>query len=270
VFYGHSTRSGAFSAVQAVNVTVRQAQPVIVIDSPSSQVANRTPVQVSGWAVDPAASSGAGVDAVHIYAYPESGAPPIFLGAAVTGFFRLDVAAYLGARFTQSGFSLPAVSLLPGAYTLVVYARSTATGQFFAQTQRMTIAPSAPRINIDTPPTTPPAAVPPGGIDPGTQVSNPFSISGWALDLASSTETGVDVVQAWAYPVSGAAPIFAGTATTVARPDVAAYVGPQFLNSGFQIGGVTLPPGTYTLVVFAHSTVTRAFSITKVVRITVQ
>jgi hypothetical protein len=47
-------------------------------------------------------------------------------------------------------------------------------------------------------------------------------------------------------------------------------VGSRFLNCGFQISGATLPAGTYDLVVFAHSTVTRAFSMTRVVRITVQ
>jgi YVTN family beta-propeller protein len=259
VFYALSTRSGTFSNAQALNVTVQQAPARIVIDSPSSQVANLTPLQVSGWAIDPAGSAaggGSGVDAVQVYAYPESGGAPIFLGAAQTGIARPDVAAFLGSAFTQSGFALPSVSLAPGAYTLVVYARSTATRQFFAQTQRMTIRASLPQMNVDSP--------------AASLLSRPFSIVGWAIDQSSSTGTGVDVVQAWAYPVNGATPIFVGTATAAPRPDVAAYVGSRFLNCGFQINGASLPAGTYDLVVFARSTVTQTFNNTKVVRITVQ
>ena len=63
--------------------------------------------------------------------------------------------------------------------------------------------------------------------------------------------------------------IFVGTATPTTRIDVANVFGSQFLGSGFQISGATLPAGTYDLVVFAHSTVTMTFNNARVVRITV-
>ena len=101
-------------------------------------------------------------------------------------------------------------------------------------------------------------------------VSSPFSVVGWALDLGASTGSGVDAVQIWAYPVSGAAPMFVGTASPTTRPDVGNVFGAQFNGAGFSLTGATLPAGTYDLVVFARSTVAGAFNNAKVVRITVQ
>jgi hypothetical protein len=122
---------------------------------------------------------------------------------------------------------------------------------------------------VDAPAKSAPAPIPPGGTDPRTHVASPFTNFGWALDRASSSGPGVDVVQAWAYPLSGRAPLFVGTATPTARVDVANVFGSQFLPSGFQIDAATLPAGTYDLVVFAHSTVTLSFNNSRVVRITV-
>ena len=83
-----------------------------------------------GWAIDRGASSGPGVNAVHVWAYPLSGAPAVFVGAATTGQSRPDVGNFFGAQFTNSGYSLTVSSLAPGAYDLVVFARSTVTGTF--------------------------------------------------------------------------------------------------------------------------------------------
>jgi len=49
-----------------------------------------------------------------------------------------------------------------------------------------------------------------------------------------------------------------------------AIVGPQFAESGFLLTGASLPAGTYTLAVFARSTVTNSFSVLRLVVITVQ
>lgn len=105
---------------------------------------------------------------------------------------------------------------------------------------------------------------------PSAMVSRTFDVGGWTVDTRASSGRGVDAVQIWAYPVAGGAPLFVGTPAQTPRPDVAAVVGRQFLNSGFLLGGATLPLGTYDLVIFAHSTVTGAFDSGKVVRITVR
>ncbi len=116
---------------------------------------------------------------------------------------------------------------------------------------------SAPRMSIDVPRT-------------GSTVANTFSVAGWALDLGSPSGTGIDSVQVWAYPTTGAAPTFVGVAALgVSRPDVgAAFGSSRFGVSGYSLAG-TLPGGTYDLIVYAHSTVTYSFNNSQSVRITV-
>jgi hypothetical protein len=74
----------------------------------------------------------------------------------------------------------------------------------------------------------------------------------------------------WAYPVSGADPIFLGVADTGSRSDVAAVYGDQFRDSGYGLIVDDLPPGAYDLAVFGWSTAKRGFLPAKVVRITVR
>ena len=102
----------------------------IAIDSPKVQQDVAQPFALQGWAADPAAESGTGVAAVHVWAYPLAGGAPIFLGAATTGLPRADVAAAFGERFAGSGFSLPISGLVPGHYDLAVFAWSTELGDF--------------------------------------------------------------------------------------------------------------------------------------------
>ena len=104
-------------------------------------------------------------------------------------------------------------------------------------------------------------------IDP----SDPDIIAGWAADLDSRGDTGIQTVHVWAYPSSGGAPIFVGVAEYGgARPDVAAVYGERFLRSGYGLRVEGLPPGTYDLAVFAYSSVTGGFVPAKTVRVSVR
>jgi hypothetical protein len=99
---------------------------------------------MAGWAIDRAAPAGTGVDAIHIYAYkdPGSGTPPVFLGVAVYGQSRPDVAALYGSRYTNSAFALQVTTLTPGTYDVVMFAHSTATNSFSNwAVVRMTVQP---------------------------------------------------------------------------------------------------------------------------------
>ena len=107
--------------------------------------------------------------------------------------------------------------------------------------------------------------------------STTIRIAGWALKQIAIDTDGTDVIHAWAYPVAGpstgsgqaAAPVFVGAATQrVARADVAAIFGGEFLMSGFDFTG-TLAPGTYDLVVFARNGRSLRFDQLRIVRITV-
>jgi hypothetical protein len=102
----------------------------MAIDAPGPNSQLQQPFSITGWAVDRASAQGSGVDAVHVYAYPASGAAPVFLGAASTGLSRPDIGGLFGAQFAASGYSLSASGLPAGQYVVAVYARSTVTGNW--------------------------------------------------------------------------------------------------------------------------------------------
>ena len=254
VVYAHSEISNTFVIAQPVNVTVIAAQPTVVIDTPGNDVRVGRPFPIAGWAVDPAATTGTGIDFVHVWAYPSTGAAPVFVGAPPYGTQRTDVGAFFGSQFAASGYSMLG-SLPPGRYTLVVFAHSTVSGQFIPQTRAIVVPESDPFMVIDAP--------------VGGTLTSPFDVIGWALDRGVTNGNSTDAIHVWAYPTNGGAPIFVGAADRMRRPDVAAIFGATQVNAGFTLRG-TLPPGTYDLVVFARSVLTQTFNNARVVRITVQ
>jgi hypothetical protein len=111
----------------------------VVIDTPRSQQDLGQPSTLAGWAADLDASTGTGVDAIHVWAYPLAGGAPIFAGTAALGGARPDVAAVHGERFRESGYSLTVNGLPPGHYDLAVFAWSNVSGGFVpAQVVRVT------------------------------------------------------------------------------------------------------------------------------------
>lgn len=90
-------------------------------------------------------------------------------------------------------------------------------------------------------------------------VPSSFVVGGWAIDFASRTDSGVSQLHVWAYPHTGAAPVFLGDIRHGARPDVARAYGPQFGQAGFSVVVRNLAPGGYMLVVFPYSSITRSF-----------
>jgi len=96
----------------------------------------------------------------------------------------------------------------------------------------------------------------------GSSVTQPFRVSGWAVDGTAPTGVGVDAVQIWAHPTSGAAPIFIGTAPFGSLSNAASNfmgggsTGAPFANSGFELMVGGLPAGGYVVKALARSTVT--------------
>jgi hypothetical protein len=262
VAFMHSTVTGTVALSKAVTVTAEPlSTPRLSIDTPSSGLTVTQPFTMAGWAVDLGAPSGTGVDAVHLYTYPNpgSGAPAVFLGAAVYGGARSDVAAAFSSQFTSSGYGLTIGGLSPGAHQLVAFAHSTQTGIFHAATVTVTVAApvSDPRMSVDLP-------------SPNASLGQPFLVAGWAIDRGSGSGTGVDAIHVWAFPLSGGGPIFLGAASYGGtRPDVGGIFGSRFTNSGFGLMAAGLNPGTYDVVVYARSTVTGTFNNARVVRVTV-
>ena len=254
--YAHSTVSGAWQA-KATGITVLPG-PLLAVDQPQPGTTISQPAIVGGWSIDTAAASGTGVDAVHVWAYPNpgSGQSPIFAGVAQYGLSRPDVGGVYGSRYTNSGFQLLVKGLPPGLYQFSVYSHSTATGSFNIVRAIVLTVQNTPRMALDQP-------------GAGTR-PQPFTLSGWALDYAAATGTGVDAVHVWAYPVSGAAPVWVGVPTYgLNRSDVAGVYGAQFAGTGYSMTVNSLPPGTYDIVAWAHSTVSNSFDNWKLVRVTI-
>jgi hypothetical protein len=181
--------------------------PYLTIETPAAGTMGQ-PVTVSGWAVDGTAATGTGIDAVHVYAYNAAGTPT-FLGAATYGIARPDVGASLGSRFAPSGFTILSPTILPvGAYTIVAYGHSTATGTFnvTASVVVTLTGVAAPWGAVDTP------------ADNAT-VSGEVAVTGWALDDAEVA--AVDIFRS-PVPAEGTNQIFVGRAVFIrgARPDV--------------------------------------------------
>ena len=114
--------------------------PQVVIDAPAPDRVHDGGFHIGGWAADLDAATGTGVDAVHVWAYPVTGQPAVFLGAARYGGERPDVGAVYGDRVRAAGFGLDVNSLAPGAYDVAVFAFSIVRNGFLpATTVRVTV-----------------------------------------------------------------------------------------------------------------------------------
>jgi hypothetical protein len=189
------------------------------------------------------------------------------LGARYTGYLRVagELAPLpIGSFLDPVGvfYWTPGVSFL-GAYDLVFVRWSE--GQAVSRQEVRIVLNVAgrnrvgPQLVIDTP-------------SASETVDLPFNIAGWAIDPDAGSDTGIDTLHVWAYPVDDFEhPIFLGAmAYGGDRPDVAAIFGERFLPSGFGIILQSLPPGTYDLAVFPWSTAVGGFAPAKVVRVTVR
>ena len=212
---------------------------------------------MGGWTIDAAAQFDTGIDAIHVWAYPDSGAAPIFAGVPARG-RRPDVAAAFGSQFVDSGWTLLVRGLPPGGYRIVAYGRLTATGAFSAVDVRSVVIEGGSLLAVDAP-----AAF--------ATVSRTFLVGGWAIDPAATSGSGVDTIHVWAYPVAPATgpPVFLGVPSFGFRPDIAAIFGSQFGNAGYTLVVSSLPPGNWDVVVYAHSAVSGTFDTARLVRITI-
>ena len=256
-------RQFTVGTIQIIATTSALGGPVstiqMAVDSPGAGTLYRTTdtIPLNGWVVDRGASSGTGVDALHIYAFPNAGGPPTFL-ASVTAFTsRTDVGGLLGTQFSNSGFSASASGLPAGTYTINFYPHSTVTNAYATpKSITVTVASALPLMSLDTPSSG--ATVSSGG----------FTVAGWALDRYAPSGTGVDAVHVWAFQTGGP-PTFVGAATLGGnRPDVGAVFGAQFNASGYTLSG-TLLAGTYQLVAYMHDTVTGTFNLSATANIKV-
>ena len=185
-------------AVQSTNGGVQSGflsafmlpDPLLWIDVPAS--GNVTaPFLIWGWAIDRAATTDAGIDAVHIWAYPDpgSGAAPVFLGAPTLGAARSDVGGVFGPQFANAGLNLTLDSLAAD-HLPVAFGHSTITGTFLCRCDPTHHADSRPVLTIDVP-------------AQGATPTSPLFIAGWAIDRGAASGPGIDTVHVWSYPNPG-------------------------------------------------------------------
>jgi len=240
------------------------SRPQMSLDLPATNTTPLQPFLLAGWAIDQAATQNTGVNRIDVWAFPLAGGEPRFLGNPTYGSPRPDVAAaFQGSQFTTSGFGALLRGMTPGTYTLRAFAFSTIAGQFNNARETTVTVRANPHMHIDLP-------------SPNffTAAGAAFRVSGWALDLASGTGTGVDTIHVWAIrdPDTAPAPSFLGVATLGhARPDVRTHFGADaaFANTGFNLDTSLSQRGTYDIVVFVHSSVTNTFVLARVVRMRV-
>lgn len=104
--------------------------PQVVIDIPTSQQSVGAPFAIGGWAIDLGAGTGTGIETLHVWAYPAGGGTPVFVGEALYGGGRPDVAAVHGDEYLHSGYGLLVQGLAPGTYDLAVFGWSSVTADF--------------------------------------------------------------------------------------------------------------------------------------------
>jgi hypothetical protein len=252
-FRVYAYNGAGMRSAPSAEISTRLSAPFMFIDAPTHNANVQPDVMVGGWAVDVGAATGAGVNAVQVWAYPNpgSGQAPVFAGSATYGLNRPDVGAMLGSRFAPSGFNLRTIDLAPGPYDLVVYAHSVLEGFNNARVVRVNVQPrgSRPVLAVDVPAS-------------NAIVGHPFTIAGWAIDQSATPAqgSGVLAIHVWAFPAGGGAPVFVGVAGQgVPRPDVAAIFGAQFGNAGYTLTG-NIPNGDYTMTVYTFSAVAGAFN----------
>ncbi len=145
----YRTRCGWASLTQ--NVDVDGPTTLLNIEAPPQGSLVAAPVRLQGWAADPQAASGTGIDRIELYLDGEVTTLGVPLGDVPYGESRPDVGAALGgehelarARFSRSGFGMfwnPS-GVTPGSHSLTVYARG-AEGAV-ARSLAVEIAPGTP------------------------------------------------------------------------------------------------------------------------------
>jgi len=121
------SESPAEAGVRFGLVTIRDNDPLLVIDTPLANAAFITTLNAGGWAVDQTPDTGTGIDAVKLDARPAVGGTTTFLGNLTYGGTASDTGALYGSRFNGSVYD----RLRPGSYDLIVSGRRNWNRRFF-------------------------------------------------------------------------------------------------------------------------------------------
>ena len=251
---GHAFYTAAGTFVGCTGTPPSSPPQVCFWYSPWIAASSSLAIQQAGNPAD-----GTGVDVVEIWTCPGTtctSSNKVLQGTATYGQPRSDVATLLGSsRFTNSGYSFTLSTLTPGQYVVRVRMHSAIYDNWNTTSKTITVvaATTHPVMGLDA------------LVSNGASVSQPFPFSGWAIDTAAPSGTGVDTVavNAWHNPGSGQ-PAFNWAPITLggSRPAVGSTYGSQFTNSGYTTTVTGYPAGVYYPVAFMRSTLTSMWTLT--------
>jgi len=232
--------TGTSSATISVSgSSVPSGPPTVHIDTPAPSATVSGTVTVSGWAIDNATAVGTAISSVHVLV------DGVTVGSATYGVSRPDVcSAYPGRPSCPNvgyTYSLNTSALTTGSHTITVSATDTdGTPDTGSSSITVTVSASAaviPTVHIDAP-------------APGATISGAVTVSGWAINNASTIGPAISSVHVL---VDG---VTTGTATYgVSRTDVcAAYpsrVGCPNVGYTYSLNTATLASGPHTIAILA-------------------
>ena len=233
-----SNNTGAVWVYTGPITTQTLTTPTVQIESPSPGSSASGTIAISGWAIDNTTSVGTSIGSVQVFV------DGMLAGNATYGSSRPDVCtAYPGRPGCPNvgfSFGLNAGTLSAGAHTITVSATDTDMTPDTGSSSVTVNVTALPTAHIESPLA-------------GSVVSGTTTVSGWAIDNASSVGTAIGGVNVL---VDG---VIVGSATYgINRPDVCAvYAGrPGCPNVGFTyaLDTTKFAPGTHTITVQATDT----------------
>jgi hypothetical protein len=203
-------------------------------------------------------------------------------GATMSLWYDLDGSGFDGTRIVDGvspsggGYTWSTSGLVSGQEYFIYMRLTDSTGRVVSQAYApWPIVGGGSAAPAPSPAPAPTASRPSMSLDlpaANSVVAQPFGIGGWAVDMGATANSGVDSIDVWAYPNpgSGAPAQYLGAANYGgARPDIAGYLGSQFVNSGYGLTVKGLLPGVYQIVAFARSRLTGTFNDARGVVVTV-
>lgn len=225
---------------------VQGCQALVAFDVPGVGGTVRGPL--AGWALDPMATSGSGVTAVHIYRDGLAGGGGVGMGVATVGISRPDVDQAFGISNARAGWqaTIDFSGVSVGAHTLYIYAQTSCGWVVTTFDILVAAGSSGPslKMNVDAP-------------SPNVNVfsGQTLDVGGWAFD--SDGGVTIESVTIYADGQGSAGRFLANANLGGSRPDVVNVFGAsKAATSGFNVGllisGFT--NGSHTLYITAKST----------------
>ena len=244
--YAHGPGCG-WSPPKVIDITIQNesCDPRVAVDAPRPGATVAGSVLVKGWAVDLSSGSGTGIDAVGVWLDGPRGQGTQVLN--ITQFHaRQDIAGIIGQRFLNSGYqgTWNAAGVGNGAHTLYIYGHSPTCGWSPAKMVAVQVQNVACdlRLAVDRPAN-------------GATVRDQVDISGWSVDLLSTSGTGVDQVGIWLDGPMGQGTQLFDIRGFHPRPDLVPILGPTKANSGWHRSwnASNVASGQHTLYIYPHS-----------------